>query len=116
MPVLGSVPIYLSSFPPAPITKLRRWVRLPSHGASAVRIHGIGPGEILTPTLIEYIAATEVEDSTRREAARAIERIQAHLVLPSRERRDPAPPLPDEAYYRCLLKPRSSLPGAPGKD
>src|SRR6266566_7594550 len=25
MPVLGSVPIYLSSFPPAPITKWRRW-------------------------------------------------------------------------------------------
>src|SRR5437016_3830520 len=51
-----------------------------SHGASTVRIHGIGPGEILTPTVIQYDAATEVEDSTRREAARAIERIQARLI------------------------------------
>jgi hypothetical protein len=51
-----------------------------SHGAGTVRIQGIGPGEILTLTRIEYIAATEVEDSTRREAARAIERIQARLV------------------------------------
>src|SRR6266536_2010737 len=32
-----------------------------SHGAGTVRIHGIGPGEILTPTRIEYIAATDVE-------------------------------------------------------
>ena len=51
-----------------------------SHGASTVRIHGIGPGEILTPTVIQYDAATEVEDSARRETARAIERIQARLV------------------------------------
>jgi hypothetical protein len=48
-------------------------VRRQSHGAGTVRIHGIGPGEILTPTRIEYEAATEVEDSTRREAACAIE-------------------------------------------
>ena len=56
--------------------------RLPSHGASTVRIHGIRPGEkgIQTPIRIDYDAATEVEGSTRREAARAIERIQAHLV------------------------------------
>jgi hypothetical protein len=51
-----------------------------SHGAGTVRIHGIGPGEILTPTLIEYQAATEVEDSTRRDAACAIERPQARFV------------------------------------
>ena len=55
--------------------------RRQSHGAGTVRIHGIGPGEILTSTLIEYDAATKVEDGTRREAARAIERVQAHLVF-----------------------------------
>src|SRR5262245_7763209 len=56
---------------------------LKSHGASTVRIHGIGPREkgIQAPIRIEYSAATEVEDSTRREAARAVERVQAHLVF-----------------------------------
>src|SRR5260370_39204243 len=56
--------------------------RLPSHGASTVRIHGIRPGEkgIQTPIRIDYEAATEVEGRARREAARAIECIQAHLV------------------------------------
>src|SRR6266403_1784250 len=49
----------------------------PSHGAGTVRIHSIGPGDILTPTHIEYDAATEVQDQTCREAACAIERIQA---------------------------------------
>ena len=32
-----------------------------SHGAGTVRIHSIGPGDILTPTRIEYDAATEVK-------------------------------------------------------
>jgi hypothetical protein len=55
----------------------------PSHGASTVRIHSIVPGEkgIQTPIRIEYDAATEVEGSTRREAACAIKRIQAHLAF-----------------------------------
>ena len=51
-----------------------------SHGAGTVRIHGIGPGDILTPTRIEYDAATEVKDQTCREAACAIERPQARFV------------------------------------
>ena len=55
--------------------------RIPTHGAGTVRIHDIGPaGEILTPTRIEYGAATEVEDDTCRESACAIERVQACLV------------------------------------
>src|SRR5437870_13914369 len=51
-----------------------------SHGAGTVRIHSIGPGDILTPTRIEYGAATEVKDQACREAACAIERIQARFV------------------------------------
>jgi hypothetical protein len=51
-----------------------------SHGAGTVRIHGIGPGDILTPTRIEYGAATEVKDQTCCEAACAIERPQARFV------------------------------------
>src|SRR5439155_3328249 len=51
-----------------------------SHGAGTVRIHSIGPGDILTPTRIEYGAATEVKDQACREAACAIERIKARFV------------------------------------
>src|SRR6266516_1021980 len=51
-----------------------------SHGAGTVRIHSIGPGDILTPTRIQYGAATEVKDQACRKAACAIERIQARLV------------------------------------
>src|SRR5207244_9330074 len=51
-----------------------------SHGAGTVRIHSIGPGDILTPTPIQYGAATEVKDQACREAACAIERIQDRLV------------------------------------
>ena len=45
-----------------------------SHGASTVRIHGIGSGENQIPIIAEYKAATEVEDQTCREAACAIKR------------------------------------------
>src|SRR5436190_5417095 len=51
-----------------------------SHGASTVRIHGIGSGEIQIPIIAEYKAATEVEDQTCREAACAIKRPQARRV------------------------------------
>src|SRR6058998_1670246 len=51
-----------------------------SHGAGTVRIHSIGPGDILTPTRIEYHAATEVQDQACREAACAIERPQARFA------------------------------------
>src|SRR6266566_6518501 len=51
-----------------------------SHGAGSVRIHSIGPGDILTPTRIDYEATTEVKDQTCRKAACAIERIQARFV------------------------------------
>src|SRR6266513_3516887 len=51
-----------------------------SHGAGTVRIQSIGPGDILTPTRIQYGAATEVKDQTCRKAACAIERPQARLV------------------------------------
>src|SRR5947208_15616901 len=50
------------------------------HGASTVRIHGIGSGEIQIPIIAEYKAATEVEDQTCREAACAIKRPQARRV------------------------------------
>ena len=51
-----------------------------SHGASAVRIDGIGAGEIQIPIIAGYKAATEVEDQTSRDAACAIERPQARPV------------------------------------
>src|SRR5438128_12350299 len=51
-----------------------------SHGAGTIHIHSIGPGDILTPTRIEYDATTEVKDQTCRKAACAIDRIQARFV------------------------------------